>query len=115
MNKSKPMWWPSNPYPKDIFPMEREQYVEIVPDPGTRTALSGMLGREFWDIASESILYAQQEELEEIREAIHWLWGFWDGNTLIPYCKDSALQEEIQVAFERCLQAVENCCPACEK
>ena len=51
---------------------------------------------------------SSREKLEEIREAIHWLWGFWDGNTLIPHRKDSALQEEIQAAFERCLRAVED-------
>ena len=51
----KPKWWPQNPYPESIFPMARKRYVEIVPDPELRTALSGMLGREFWDIASKSI------------------------------------------------------------
>lgn len=111
---NKPLWWPRNPYSESIFPMERTRYAEIVPDPDTRTALSGMLGREFFDIASESILAAHQEKIEEIREAIHWLYGFWDGNALIPYCKDWALQEEIQAAFERCLGAVEDCCPADE-
>lgn len=51
----KPGWWPQNPYPEDIFPMPREKYAEVIPDPHNRTALSGMLGREFWEIASESI------------------------------------------------------------
>jgi hypothetical protein len=51
----KPDWWPKNPYPADIFPLERDRYAEIVPDPDERTTLSGMLGREFWDIASETI------------------------------------------------------------
>ncbi len=55
MNKSKPSWWPKNPYSKNIFPMDRDLYQDIVPDPKTRTALSGCLGREFWDIASETI------------------------------------------------------------
>ena len=36
--------------------MQRDRYAEIVPDPDVRTALSGCLGREFWDIASETIL-----------------------------------------------------------
>ena len=52
---NKPDWWPENPYPEEIFPMKREKYVEIVPDPDVRTALSGMLGRIFWEIASEMI------------------------------------------------------------
>ena len=52
---NKPDWWPENPYPSDLFPMEREEYATIVPDPIRRTALTGMLGREIWEIASEMI------------------------------------------------------------
>ena len=51
----KPSFWPENPYPPDIFVMPRRKYEEIVPDPDVRTALSGMLGREFWEIASNMI------------------------------------------------------------
>jgi len=61
----KPDWWPKNPYPIDIFPMARERYPEIVPDPQLRTALSGMLGREFWDIAVETIWEAMLEAVED--------------------------------------------------
>lgn len=66
MSKPKPMWWPENPYPIEIFPMVRKEYADIVPDPHERTALSGMLGREFWDIASQSIwdaMCANEEEM----------------------------------------------------
>ena len=65
---AKPEWWPKNPYPESIFPMLREKYSDIVPNPETRTALSGMLGREFWDIASESILSALQNNIIELIE-----------------------------------------------
>lgn len=64
----KPVWWPKNPYPEDIFPMKRNEYSEVVPDPSTRTALSGMLGREFWEIASETILDAIRSNMAEIIE-----------------------------------------------
>lgn len=64
----KPKWWPKNPYPETIFVMKRERYPEIVPDPDLRTGLSGMLGREFWDIASKSILKALQNNMAEIIE-----------------------------------------------
>ena len=64
---AKPNWWPQNPYPKSIFPMPREKYIKIVPDPKTRTALSGMLGREFWNIASESIWNAIKEDYEQLQ------------------------------------------------
>ena len=63
----KPDWWPKTPYPASIFPMARERYPEIVPDPQLRTALSGMLGREFWDIASEMIWEAMREAVEDGR------------------------------------------------
>ena len=68
---NKPDWWPKNPYPSDIFVMSRDQYQEIVPDPDVRTALSGMLGREFWDIASNEIWErlinrAMEEENDEV-------------------------------------------------
>ena len=58
----KPPWWPENPYPIEIFPMPREDYSKIIPDPNTRTAVSGMLGREFWEIASKSIYDALKSE-----------------------------------------------------
>jgi len=35
--------------------MKEECYSEIVPNSDTRTALSGMLGREFWNIAAEAV------------------------------------------------------------
>ena len=68
---NKPKWWPECPYPEDIFPMKRERYKEIVPDQDMRTALSGMLGRLFWKIASESIFVKYQEAVKDslIKEA----------------------------------------------
>ena len=51
----KPNWWPENPYPKEVFPMERSEYPKIVPDDKIRTALSGCLGRTFWEMASDAI------------------------------------------------------------
>jgi hypothetical protein len=53
--KEKPSWWPENPYPEDIFPTPRARYPKLIPDPHLRTAISGMLGRLFWDIASDAI------------------------------------------------------------
>ena len=50
-----PSWWPQNPYPADVFPMTVDDYVIAVPDETARTALSGCLGRLFWNIASKSI------------------------------------------------------------
>jgi hypothetical protein len=52
----KPAWWPECPYPEDIFPMSREEAVKLLPeDPNIRAALSGALGRIFWNIASDTI------------------------------------------------------------
>lgn len=66
MSEEKPKWWPKNPYPETIFVMKRERYPEIVPDPDLRTGLSGMLGREFWDIASETIWEKVKEHQEQL-------------------------------------------------
>lgn len=57
--KKKPHWWPALPYPEKVFPMnlddEKRGYATLVPDGKDRAALSGALGREFWNIASETI------------------------------------------------------------
>jgi len=50
-----PDWWPDNPYPDDVFPMTIDEYVKLVPDEQQRTAISGCLGRLFWDLASQAI------------------------------------------------------------
>jgi hypothetical protein len=47
--------------------MKEERYPEIVPDPKLRTALSGCLGRLFWNIASEGIWKRFCEEVEDGR------------------------------------------------
>lgn len=64
MNEKRPDWWPQNPYPKSIFPMPREDYSKIIKDPDKRSAVSGMLGREFWDIAERAIWHALRDEVE---------------------------------------------------
>lgn len=67
MSKPKPSYWPENPYPEKIFTMARDKYSKIVPDKPTRTALSEMLGREFWEIASDTIWEAVEAELAQYR------------------------------------------------
>jgi len=66
----KPDWWPKNPYPEDIFPMKREDYSKIIPDKYKLAALSGMLGRLFWDIASDMIWDRLKEHLEDLEEEV---------------------------------------------
>lgn len=61
----RPNWWPQNPYPKTIFTMTEEGYIETVPDPKLRTRISGFLGRLFWEAASDSIWEAWQNHLED--------------------------------------------------
>lgn len=60
-----PAWWPACPYPADIFPLALERYAEIVPDPEQRTALSGALGRHFWQIAAAEIWHCYQLALQD--------------------------------------------------
>ena len=58
----KPEWFPENPYPESIFPMTDDEYVKAIPDPHLRTAISGFLGRKFWDLAEQAILEAWEEQ-----------------------------------------------------
>lgn len=64
-SESKPAWWPKNPYPEDIFPATVEEYIKLIPDPQNRTAISGLLMRLGWDVASDMIWRAWQEEQED--------------------------------------------------
>jgi len=64
----KPKWWPENPYPKDIFPMDDDEYVKAIPDPVLRTAVSGCVARWAWDVASKTIFKAYCEELQELED-----------------------------------------------
>ncbi len=63
-NEDRPIWWPENPYPESVYPMNEEKYVEAVPDPRLRTAISGSLGRHFWDLADKTIYKAWKEAKE---------------------------------------------------
>ena len=60
----KPIWWPENPYPEAIFTMTLDDYVKAVPDPKLRTAISGALGRYFWELASDTIFEAWTRRAE---------------------------------------------------
>lgn len=51
----KPDWWPENPYPEDIFPMTVDEYIAVIPDPKTRTAVSGHMARFGWLVAEKMI------------------------------------------------------------
>ena len=51
----RPRWWPNCPYPQEIFPMTVEEYVKAIPDASLRTAISGMLARFGWEVASDMI------------------------------------------------------------
>ena len=60
----KPEWWPENPYPESVFPMTTDEYCEAVPGGDLRTAISGCLGRVFWDVASEDIFIRMCEAVD---------------------------------------------------
>lgn len=60
--KDRPKWWPTCPYPEDIFTMTREEYVKAVPDKQLRTAISGLLMRLGWEAASDAIYNNMIEE-----------------------------------------------------
>lgn len=68
MSKTKPVWWPKNPYPKSIFPMTSKEYVAAIPDEDLRTAISGLLSRRAWGMASGQIQGALEKRNELLEE-----------------------------------------------
>ena len=62
---SKPDWWPQNPYPESVFPTTIEEYVEFIPDTHNRSAISGCLGRYFWNICQDEIWKRFCEHLKD--------------------------------------------------
>ena len=60
-----PDWFPENPYPESVFPMTVDEYVEAIPDPKLRTAISGCLGRHFWQLAANAIYKVIKEREED--------------------------------------------------
>ena len=94
MTNTKPEWWPKNPYPISVFPMNLERYSDIVPDPDIRTALSGALGRLFWDIASDAIWEALAVEIEE-----ETMKHFVDGDQLVITQNDFVNLQESPAVF----------------
>ena len=51
----RPDWWPKNPYPEDIFIGRRDELTALIPDANIRTKIAGIMGRMFWQIASDMI------------------------------------------------------------
>uniref|UniRef100_A0A6M3JFU1 Uncharacterized protein n=1 Tax=viral metagenome TaxID=1070528 RepID=A0A6M3JFU1_9ZZZZ len=64
-----PEWWPENPYPESIFPMTDKEYLEAIPNPNLRTAISGFLYRAGWLVATKQISEALRNYLEDLKEA----------------------------------------------
>jgi len=61
---NKPTWWPTNPYPESVWPMQLSDISEIVRNPDELTAISGAMGRHFWNVASDDIWEAMGVEIE---------------------------------------------------
>jgi hypothetical protein len=58
------------PWPADIWPMTDEEYAQAVPDPHTRTAVSGFLMREGWRLCAKRIDELMKDaECSEMRGA----------------------------------------------
>ena len=56
--------FPENPYPKSVFPMTEDEYVKEIPDPHTRTAISGFMGRFVFEATKRRFLEAIKDEFE---------------------------------------------------
>jgi len=66
LKAERPDWWPENPWPDDIFPMTLEEYVEAIPDPHLRSAISGNLARWAFEVTSDMILKTLKDRGYEI-------------------------------------------------
>ena len=55
---------PQCSWPAEVWPMTREEYVKAVPNPDTRTAVSGYLMRLGWEAAIYQIEKMMREESE---------------------------------------------------
>lgn len=69
----KPNWWPENPYPEELFPNDAQEYCDILIDPTERTAISGYLGRIFWNLAAKQFRTVIELQSDPIYGNIdHW-------------------------------------------
>jgi len=65
---NKPDWWPENPYPESVWPMTMDDVAYEIRDPDKLTAISGSMGRHFWNLASDDIWELVAPELVENEE-----------------------------------------------
>ncbi|KAF0148764.1 MAG: hypothetical protein FD143_2846 [Ignavibacteria bacterium] len=56
---------PENPYPESVFPMTEDEYVEAIPDPHKRTAISGFMGRYVFEATKRRFIESIKEEFED--------------------------------------------------
>ena len=54
-----------SPWPENIWTMTEDSYCATVPDPDTRTAISGYLMRKGWELAVEKMKELAQQEAKE--------------------------------------------------
>ncbi len=64
----KPKWWPQNPYFESAMDSIKNgtDYVRAVPGPQLRTAVSWYLSNRAWELASNDILEAMQNSIQEM-------------------------------------------------
>ncbi|MEI6153627.1 MAG: hypothetical protein WCQ90_06030 [Deltaproteobacteria bacterium] len=46
---------PECPWPEEVWPMTDDEYVQAIPDPKLRTAISGFLMRKGWEICVKQL------------------------------------------------------------
>jgi len=71
---NKPSFWPENPYPESVWPMTMDDVSYEIRDPDMLTAISGSMGRHFYNLALEDVWelvapeLAENEDLKKIIE-----------------------------------------------
>jgi len=56
---------PECPWPKEVWPMTDDEYVQAIPDTKLRTAISGFLMRKGWETYRRQLKEQLEEEIEE--------------------------------------------------
>jgi len=62
---NKPSFWPENPYPESVWPMTMDDVAYEIRDPDMLTAISGSMGRHFYNLALEDVWELVAPELAE--------------------------------------------------
>lgn len=92
-------WFSSHTMPTEIV----EALIETV-ETQQKELTKAKLDAEIYEAMYDTTVARAETQLSGIREAVDWLWGFYDGNTLVA---KSGYANEIQDAWVKLLMAID--------